>query len=48
MENPRVLWVQYQNVKGSGLEQFKKRGTQVMIVCPKDFASGQLLLPHSE
>ena len=47
MENPRVLWVQYQNVKGSGLEQFKKPGTQV-IVYPKDFASGQLLLPYSE
>jgi hypothetical protein len=46
-KNPRVLWVQYQNVKGSGLEQFKKPGTQV-IVYPKDFASGQLLLPYSE
>jgi hypothetical protein len=39
MENPRVLWVQYQNIKGSGLEQFKKPGTQV-IVYPKDFVSG--------
>jgi hypothetical protein len=46
-KNPRVLWVQYQNVKGNGLEQFKKPGTQV-IVYPKDFASGQLLLPYSE
>jgi hypothetical protein len=36
MENPRVLWVQYQNIKGSGLEQFKKPGTQV-IVYPKYF-----------
>ena len=43
----RVQWVQYQNVKGNGLEQFKKPGTQV-IVYPKDFASGQLLLPYSE
>jgi hypothetical protein len=35
------------SVKVSGLEQFKKPGTQV-IVYPKDFASGQLLLPYSE
>ena len=34
-----MLWVQYQNIKGSGLEQFKKPGTQV-IVYPKDFVSG--------
>lgn len=46
-KDPRVLWVQYQNVKGNGLEQFKKPGTQV-IVYPKGFASGQLLLPYSE
>ena len=46
-KNPRVLWVQYQNVKGNGLDQFKKPGTQV-IVYPKSFASGQLLLPYSE
>jgi branched-chain amino acid transport system substrate-binding protein len=46
-KNPRVLWVQYQNVKGNGLDQFKKPGTQV-IVYPKGFASGQLLLPYSE
>jgi branched-chain amino acid transport system substrate-binding protein len=46
-KNPRVLWVQYQNVKGSGLDQFKKPGTQV-IVYPKDLASGRLLLPYSE
>jgi branched-chain amino acid transport system substrate-binding protein len=39
--------VQYQNVKGSGLDQFKQAGTQV-IVYPKELASGKLELPYSE
>lgn len=46
-KDPRVLWVQYQNVKGNGLDQFKKAGTQV-IVYPKDLASGKLQFPYSE
>jgi hypothetical protein len=45
-KNPRVLWVQYQNVKGSGLDQFKKAGTQV-IIYPKELASGELQIPYS-
>ena len=45
-KNPRVLWVQYQNVKGSGLDQFKKAGTQV-IIFPKELASGELQSPYS-
>src|SRR5215831_679543 len=45
-KNPRVLWVQYQNVKGSGLDQFKKAGTQV-IIYPKELASGELQVPYS-
>jgi branched-chain amino acid transport system substrate-binding protein len=46
-KNPRVLWVQYQGVKGNGLEQFKKPGTQV-IVYPAELASGKLQFPYSE
>jgi branched-chain amino acid transport system substrate-binding protein len=46
-KNPRVLWVQYQNVKGSGLDQFKQAGTQV-IVYPNELASGKLQLPYAE
>ena len=45
-KNPRVLWVQYQGVKGNGLEQFKKPGTQV-IVYPLELASGKLQFPYS-
>jgi branched-chain amino acid transport system substrate-binding protein len=46
-KNPRVLWVQYQGVKGNGLDQFKKAGTQV-IVYPKELASGSLQFPYAE
>jgi branched-chain amino acid transport system substrate-binding protein len=46
-KNPRVLWVQYQNVKGNDLDQFKRAGTQV-IVYPKELASGKLQFPYSE
>ena len=46
-KNPRVLWVQYEGVKGNGLEQFKKRGTQV-IAYPAELASGKLQFPYSE
>ena len=46
-KNPRIFWVQYQGVKGNGLEQFKKLGTQV-IVYPEELASGELEFPYSE
>jgi branched-chain amino acid transport system substrate-binding protein len=46
-KNPRVLWVQYQSVKGNGLEQFKNAGTQV-IVYPNELASGTLQFPYAE
>ena len=46
-KNPRIFWVQYQGVKGNGLEQFKKPGTQV-IVYPEELASGKLQFPYSE
>src|SRR5262249_40535881 len=45
-KTPRVLGVQYQNVKGGGLDQFKKAGTQV-IIYPKELASGELQVPYS-
>jgi branched-chain amino acid transport system substrate-binding protein len=40
----RVLQVQYQGIKGSDLEQFKKPGTQV-IVWPREVKSGELIYP---
>jgi branched-chain amino acid transport system substrate-binding protein len=37
----RMLMTQFQNVKGNGLEQFDKPGTQVVLY-PKQFESGEL------
>jgi branched-chain amino acid transport system substrate-binding protein len=44
---PRVLEVQYQNIQGNDLEQFKKPGTQV-IVFPPALKSGAFLYPYGD
>jgi branched-chain amino acid transport system substrate-binding protein len=41
---PRILLVQYRNVEGSAMEQFKQPGKAV-IVHPAQFKSGELLVP---
>lgn len=40
----RNLWVQYQNIRGNDLEQFKQAGTQV-ILFPEKYRSGTLRTP---
>ena len=40
----RNLWVQYQNIRGNDLEQFKRAGTQV-ILYPERYRSGSLRSP---
>jgi len=42
----RVLQVQFQNVKGHGVDQFKDPRTQV-VVAPSDWASGDLIYPYA-
>jgi branched-chain amino acid transport system substrate-binding protein len=42
----RVLQVQFQGVKGNGVEQFKNPATQV-IVAPQPYASGKVRYPYS-
>jgi branched-chain amino acid transport system substrate-binding protein len=44
-EKARVLFVQYQGVDGSGVEQFTQPGKQV-IVYPPEFVSGKLRYPY--
>jgi branched-chain amino acid transport system substrate-binding protein len=44
---PRVLQIQFQNVKDHSLEQFRGAHTQV-IVAPSDWASGELIYPYSD
>ena len=46
-EKSRVLFVQYQNIKGNGIEQFKQPGHQV-IVYPQEFKSGTFIYPYSD
>jgi branched-chain amino acid transport system substrate-binding protein len=43
----RVLQVQFQNVRGHGIEQFKDARTQV-VVAPHDWASGDLIYPYAD
>jgi branched-chain amino acid transport system substrate-binding protein len=43
----RVLQLQFQNVKGSDVEQFRGTDTQV-VVSPKDYASGKLIYPYAD
>ena len=42
---PRVVWTQFQNIKGNGLEQFKNSSTEV-VVLPEELKSGTLIWPY--
>ncbi len=46
-EKSRILFVQYQGVSGSGVDQFKQPGRAV-ILYPPEFRSGKFLYPYSE
>jgi len=45
-EKSRVLFVQYQDISGNDLDQFRKAGTQV-ILYPPTFKSGNFRYPYS-
>ena len=42
----RVLMVQYQNVRGQDLNQFRGPGKKVVLY-PEEFKSGTLIYPYS-
>jgi branched-chain amino acid transport system substrate-binding protein len=44
---PRVLQIQFQDVKGDGVEQFKNPATQV-ILSPKAYVSGKIIYPYAD
>ena len=46
-EQGRILQVQFQNVKGNGMDQFKTTDTQV-VVTPETYASGKLIYPYEK
>ncbi len=43
----RVLQVQFQNVKGNDVDQFKDVTTQV-VVDPPEYASGKVVYPYEK
>jgi branched-chain amino acid transport system substrate-binding protein len=43
----RVLQVQFQNVKGNDIAQFKDMSTQVVIT-PAEYNSGKLIYPYEK
>ncbi len=46
-EQSRVLQVQFQNIKGNDVDQFKDVSTQV-VVAPADYESGKLIYPYEK
>jgi branched-chain amino acid transport system substrate-binding protein len=43
----RVLQVQFQNVKGNDVDQFKQSSTQV-IIAPAQYKSGAMIYPYAD
>jgi branched-chain amino acid transport system substrate-binding protein len=43
----RPIWVQYHDIKGNDLEQFKEPST-VAILAPSQYKTGELIYPYSE
>ena len=43
---PRIVWTQFQNIKGSDLKQFEDPATEV-VVLPSELKSGTLIWPYS-
>jgi branched-chain amino acid transport system substrate-binding protein len=43
---PRIVWTQFQNIKGNELKQFEDPATEV-VVLPNELKSGALIWPYS-
>jgi branched-chain amino acid transport system substrate-binding protein len=43
----RVLQIQFQNVKGNDVAQFKDISTQVVLT-PSEYASGKVIYPYEK
>jgi branched-chain amino acid transport system substrate-binding protein len=44
---PRVLHVQFQNISGNDIAQFKNSKTQV-VGAPNEFVSGKFIYPYND
>jgi len=47
MAQSRVLQVQFRNVKGNDVAQFKDISTQVVLT-PSEYASGNVIYPYEK
>ena len=45
-EKPRILLVQYQNIKGTDLAQFAGPGKRIVLL-PEEWKSGKLIYPYA-
>ncbi|TMQ03447.1 MAG: hypothetical protein E6J90_53455 [Deltaproteobacteria bacterium] len=46
-EKSRILYIQYQNIQGSDINQFRQPGKAV-ILYPPDLRSGELIYPFAK
>ena len=46
-DKSRILYVQYQNIQGNDVNQFRQAGKAV-IMYPRDFKSGELVYPYAK
>ena len=46
-EKSRILYVQYQNIQGDDINQFRQPGKAV-IMYPREFKSGELIYPYAK
>ena len=44
---PRVLQIQFQNIKGNAVDQFKDVKTQVVLT-PAEYKSGDVVYPYEK
>jgi branched-chain amino acid transport system substrate-binding protein len=44
---PRMLQVQFHNVKGNDIEQFRTMGTQTVLT-PAEYKSGDMIYPYEK
>jgi branched-chain amino acid transport system substrate-binding protein len=46
-EKSRILFIQYQNIQGHDINQFRQAGKAV-ILSPREFKSGELIYPYAK
>ncbi len=47
LSEPRIIDIQYQHIKGNGIDQFKEMSTQV-VLWPPQYKSGDIIYPYTD